>query len=94
MSLTHFLIAKLSRVDADFARRAMSTAQAQDEIDAPRSVEFSRGPGAMAYALALFIHRKPAHFYVGLTGLVVFALFMLTHFVTFLVQWGIELHGR
>jgi hypothetical protein len=94
MSLTRFLIAKLSRVDDDFARRAMSTAQAQDEIDAPRPREFSDDPGAMAYALALFINHKPVHFYLGLMGLVVFTLYILVRFGTFLVEWGVHLDGR
>jgi hypothetical protein len=94
MSLTPLLIAKLSRVDRDVARRAMSTARAQDEIDAPRPDEFVRGPGAMAYALALFISRKPIHFYVGLIGLIAFPAYMLVEVATFLFDWGMHFYGR
>jgi hypothetical protein len=94
MSLTRFLIAKLSGVDEEFARRAMSTAQAQDEIEAPPPREFSRGAGAMAYALALFINRRPVHFYLGLTGLLVFVLYIAGRVACFLFEWGVHLHGR
>ena len=93
MSLTHFLIAKLSRVNDDFARRAMSTAQAQDEMDATPPREFSRGSGAMAYALALFINRRPVHFYLGLTGLIAFTLYILGRVAAFLVEWGVHRYG-
>lgn len=42
-------------------------------------VEFHRGRRAMAYALALLIVRKPVHFYVGLTGLVIFPIYIAWH---------------
>jgi hypothetical protein len=94
MSLTPFLIAKLSRVEADVARRALSTARAQDEIDAPQPEEFSRGASAMAYAMALFITRRPVHFYLGLTGLIVFAVYSLARVSTVLIEWGIHAYGQ
>ncbi|SDR54890.1 hypothetical protein SAMN05443245_7532 [Paraburkholderia fungorum] len=93
MSLTRFLIAKLARVDEDFAGRAISTAHAQDELNTSPPREFARGAGAMAYALALFIHRKPVHFYVGLTGLIIFPLYMLGRIAAFLVEWGVHHYG-
>jgi hypothetical protein len=87
MSLTVLLIAKLSRVDPEIARRAMTTAGAQDDMDAPVPEEFSRGRNAMAYALALFANRRPVHFYVGLGGLLAF-------FVYLLVRVGIHFYGQ
>jgi hypothetical protein len=93
MSLRLFLIAKLSRVDSGVARRALSTAMAQDEVDAPRPEEFSRGAGAMAYAMALFIIRRPVHFYLGLTGLIVFPLYMLGRLGAVLIEWGVHRYG-
>jgi hypothetical protein len=83
MSPTVFLIAKLTRVDPATARRAISTASAQDEPDAPPPAEFARGPGAMVYALAMFAGRRPLHFYVGLFGLAVFPLYLLTRLVEY-----------
>jgi hypothetical protein len=94
MSLTLFLITKLSRVEPELARRAMSTATSQDEVDAPRPAEFSRGSGAMAYALALFVSRRPVHFWLGLTGLVVFPVYILARIVTNLLEWGVHTYGQ
>ena len=94
MSLTPFLIAKLSRVEIDFARRALSTARAQDEIEAPRPDEFSRGAGARAYGMALFISRRPVHFYLGMSGLIVFPLYIVSRFVPALMGWGMHAYGR
>lgn len=76
MSLTRFLIRTLARVDDDVARRVMSTASAQDDANAPVPAEFARGRNAMAYALALFVGRRPLHFYVGLFGLVAFPSYL------------------
>jgi hypothetical protein len=94
MSLTSFLIAKLSRVDEDLARRAVSTARAQDEIDAPPPDEFRRGAGARAYAMALYISRRPVHFYVGMFGLVLFPIYVLSRFVPELIECGMHAYGR
>jgi hypothetical protein len=94
MSPTLFLIAKLSRVEPEVARRAMSTATSQDEVDAPRPAEFSRGSGAMAYALALFVSRRPVHFWLGLTGLVAFPIYILARIVTNLLEWGVHTYGQ
>ena len=94
MSPTLFLIAKLSRVDPEVARRAMSTATSQDEVDAPRPAEFSRGSGAMAYALALFVSRRPVHFWLGLTGLIAFPIYILARIVTNLMEWGVHTYGQ
>ncbi|WP_261530747.1 hypothetical protein [Burkholderia multivorans] len=76
MSLTRFLIRTLARVDDDVARRVMSTASAQDNASASVPAEFARGRNAMAYALALFVDRRPLHFYVGLFGLVAFPAYL------------------
>ncbi|TDN59025.1 hypothetical protein [Paraburkholderia sp. BL10I2N1] len=93
MSLTLYLIAKLSRVEVDVAHRAMTTAGAQDEMDAPVPAEFARGPNAMAYALALFISRKPVHFYVGLAGLTAFPAYLLIRLGGYLAQLSWSGHG-
>ncbi|MGF6915946.1 hypothetical protein [Paraburkholderia sp. 40] len=94
MSLTPFLIAKLSRVDPDLARRALSTARAQDVMDESRPDEFSRGDGARAYGMALYIARMPVHFYVGMFGLILFPLYMLSRVVPVLIEWGMQAYGR
>ncbi|MGF6836466.1 hypothetical protein QF001_000333 [Paraburkholderia youngii] len=93
MSLTPFLIAKLSRVEPDVVRRAMSTASAIDEIEGGRPPEFSRGPNAMAFALALFVARRPVHFYLGLAGLVGFPVYLLVRIGSFLIGW-VHIHGQ
>jgi hypothetical protein len=90
MSLTIWLIAKLSRVDSDLARRALSTARAQDEIDAPAPVDLARGTGAMAYGLALFVSRRPVQFYVGLIGLVAFFCYMGSRLAIAAYDFGIH----
>jgi len=94
MSLTPILIAKLSRVDLDVARRALGTANSQDRLDESRPAEFSRGAGARAYGMALFISRRPVHFYAGMFGMILFPLYMLWQFVPELVQWGMQAYGR
>ncbi|MDQ7980310.1 hypothetical protein QYH69_24020 [Paraburkholderia sp. SARCC-3016] len=94
MSLTIWLIAKLSRVDADLARRALSTARAQDEIDAPAPADLERGGGAMAYGLALFVSRRPVHFYVGLLGLLAFFGYMFSRFALAAYEFGIHQYGQ
>ena len=94
MSLTPFLIAKLSRVDQDLALRALSTARAQDVLDESRPGEFSRGAGARAYGMALFISRRPVHFYVGMFGLILFPLYMLSRLLPVLIEWGVHAYGR
>ncbi|MGF6652885.1 hypothetical protein OKW34_003474 [Paraburkholderia youngii] len=94
MSLTPFLIAKLSRVEPDVVRRAMSTASAIDEIEGGRPAEFSRGPNAMAFALALFVARRPVHFYLGLAGLIGFPVYLLVRIGSFLIGWGMHIHGQ
>ncbi|APA90382.1 hypothetical protein BJG93_32830 (plasmid) [Paraburkholderia sprentiae WSM5005] len=94
MSVTLFLIAKLSRVEPDIARRAMSTASAIDEMEGGRPAEFSRGPNAMAFALALFVARRPVHFYLGLAGLVGFPVYILVRIGSFLIEWGMHAYGQ
>ncbi|RKT10583.1 hypothetical protein B0G69_8013 [Paraburkholderia sp. RAU2J] len=94
MSLTPFLIAKLSRVDLDLAQRALSTARAQDVMDESRPAEFTRGAGARAYGMALFISRRPAHFYLGMFGLILFPLYMMSRLLPVLIEWGAHAYGR
>jgi hypothetical protein len=94
MSLTPFLIAKLSTVEPDVVRRAISTASAIDEIEGERPAEFSRGPNAMAFALALFVKRRPVHFYLGLAGLIAFPIYILVRIASFLIEWGMHFHGQ
>ena len=43
--------------------------------------------------MALFISRRPVHFYAGMFGLILFPLYMLWQFVPELVQWGMS-YGR
>ena len=84
MSRIVFLIAKLAKVDPDVARRAMSTAKSQDDPLEPPPGEFTRGGAAMVYGLSMFVIRKPLHFYIGLVGLVIFPIYLLTQFVGYL----------
>jgi hypothetical protein len=71
----------------------MTTAGAQDEIDAQVPSEFSRGQNAMAYALALFIRRQPVHFYLGLIGLIVFPVYILIRLGLYLTHLAGGGHG-
>jgi hypothetical protein len=87
MSRTVWLIAKLSRVEDTVARRALSTAQSQDEMSAAPPAGFARGREALAYALAIFIVRKPVHFYLGMAGLFIFPLYLL-------IQVGTHFYGK
>lgn len=87
MSLTVWLIAKLSRVEEAVARRALGTAQSQDEMSAAAPGDFARGREALAYALAIFITRKPVHFYLGLAGLVIFPVYLL-------IEVGAHFYGK
>ncbi|WP_321896719.1 hypothetical protein [Burkholderia cepacia] len=77
MSLTHILIRTLTRVDDHTVHRAITTAAAQDDPAARPPQEFQQGRNAMAYALAMFIDRRPARFYVGLAGLIVLPIYLL-----------------
>lgn len=65
MSLTVTIIAKLSRVDSDMARRALNTASAFDEPDATPPEEFTWGAGARCYALASIAVNRPQLFWGG-----------------------------
>ena len=71
----------------------MTTAGAQDEMDDPVPDEFARGSNAMAYALALFINRKPVRFYVGLAGLIAFPTYILIRLGGYLAQLLGSVHG-
>jgi hypothetical protein len=86
MSLTATLIAKLSGLDEADAARALSTAAAQDDLSAPAPREFSRGPGARAYGLAVVIVRNPLRFWIGLVGLIAFPAYLI-------FRIGASLHG-
>ncbi|AIV73663.1 hypothetical protein X994_6433 (plasmid) [Burkholderia pseudomallei] len=77
MSLTHFLIRTLTRLDDHTVDRVISTAAAQDEPTAPPPAEFRQGRNAMAYALATFIGRRPLQFYVGLSGLIALPIYLV-----------------
>ncbi|MFC0402962.1 hypothetical protein [Paraburkholderia rhizosphaerae] len=94
MSLTIWLIAKLSRVDTGLARRALSTARAQDEIDAPAPTDLKHGAGAMAYGLALFVSRRPVHFYAGLAGLMAFFGYMFARIAVWAYDFGMHHYGQ
>ena len=87
MSRTVWLIAKFSRVEDQVARRALSTARSQDEMSAAAPSDFARGREALAYALAIFIVRKPVHFYLGMAGLLIFSLYLL-------IQVGAHFYGK
>lgn len=78
----------------DIARRALSTARAQDVLDETRPGEFSRGAGARAYGMALFISSRPVHFYLGMFGLIVFPLYILSRLAPVLIEWGSQAYGR
>ncbi|BDC45369.1 hypothetical protein [Paraburkholderia terrae] len=66
MSLTVTIIAKLSGVDVDTARRALDTASAFDEPGATPPAEFTWGAGARCYALASISLYRPQLFWGGL----------------------------
>ncbi|MGG2041451.1 MULTISPECIES: hypothetical protein [unclassified Burkholderia] len=81
MSLTHFLIRTLARLDDHTVRRVIATAAAQDEPTAQPPMEFRQGRNAMAYALAGFIARRPLQFFVGLSGLIAFPIYLVGRLV-------------
>jgi hypothetical protein len=87
MSRIVFLLAKLARVDLDVARRALTTAKAQDDPGAPPPAEFARGRNAMVYALAIMSVRKPVHLYVGVFGLVAFPIYLASRAVEYFCGW-------
>ncbi|SAL48377.1 hypothetical protein AWB68_02366 [Caballeronia choica] len=83
MSLTVTIIAKLSGVDSDTARRALHTAGAFDDPSAMPPEEFTYGAGARCYALATIADYRPMLFWGGLGAivaiLVLFAVRLLHH---------------
>lgn len=82
MSLTVTIIAKLSRVDSDMARRALNTASAFDEPDATPPEEFTWGAGARCYALASIAVNRPQLFWGGvlaITAIPLLAVVRLIH---------------
>ncbi|KKI39275.1 hypothetical protein VI03_08510 [Burkholderia vietnamiensis] len=87
MSLTHFLIRTLTRLDDNTVSRVISTAAAQDEPTAPPPAEFRQGRSAMAYALAIFISRRPVRFYVGLSGLIALPIYLVGTLVGDFYGW-------
>jgi len=62
----------------------MSTAKSQDDPDARPPPEFASSSGAMVYGLAMFACRRPAHFYLGLCGVVSFPAYLLIHLAGYL----------
>ncbi|AJW93696.1 hypothetical protein QHI69_37305 [Burkholderia gladioli pv. gladioli] len=87
MSLTHFLIRTLTRLDGHTVARVISTAAAQDEPTAQPPAEFRQGRTAMAYALATFIGRRPVQFYVGLSGLIALPIYLVGTLVGDFYGW-------
>lgn len=77
MSLTATIIATLSAVDANLARRALDTARAFDEPDATPPEEFTHGDGARCYALASISLHRPHLFWGGLAAAVTIPVLML-----------------
>jgi len=71
MSLTVSIIAKLSGVDFDTARRACNTVGAFDDPGAEPPEEFSHGGGARCYALATLSDQRPLLFWGGLSAVFV-----------------------
>jgi hypothetical protein len=71
MSLTVTLIAKLSGVDENMARRACDTAAAFDGMNMSPPEEFASGAGARCYALAAIAEYRPPLFWGGLAALIV-----------------------
>ncbi|OBR53999.1 hypothetical protein [Paraburkholderia tropica] len=86
MSLTTTLIAKLSGLDEVDAARVLLSVRAQDDLRASPPVEFRRGRFARAWALAVVLSRNPVRFWIGLTGLVAFPVYLL-------LEVGAWLHG-
>jgi len=86
MSLTTTLIAKLSGLEEADAARVLSSVRAQDDLQAPPPAEFRRGRAARAWALAVVMSRNPARFWVGMSGLIAFPVYLLC-------EIGAWLHG-
>lgn len=83
MSLTVTIIAKLSGVDSDTARRALHTAGAFDNPSAMPPEEFTYGAGARCYALATIAAYRPLLFWGGFAAIIavpmLFAVRLLHH---------------
>ncbi|MBB2984229.1 hypothetical protein FHX57_007360 [Paraburkholderia tropica] len=86
MSLTTTLIAKLSGLDEAHAARVLLSVRAQDDLQAPPPAEFGRGRPARAWALAVVMSRNPVRFWVGMSGLIAFPVYLLC-------EIGAWLHG-
>jgi len=89
MSLTVSIIAKLSGVDFDTARRACNTVGAFDEPGAEPPAEFSEGRGARCYALATMSNQRPLLFWGGL--LAAFVVIPVLVIVKLLAVFGVSL---
>jgi hypothetical protein len=87
MSRIVFLLAKLAKVEPDVARRALTTAKAQDDPLAPPPAEFARGRNAMVYALATMKVRKPLHLHIGAFGLVAFPIYLAIRAGEYFCGW-------
>jgi hypothetical protein len=81
MSLTVTIIANLSRVDSDTARRALDTAGAFDEPGATPPEEFTWGAGARCYALASIAVNRPQLFWGGLLAIAVVPLLFVVRLI-------------
>ncbi|MGF6870761.1 hypothetical protein OKW35_000215 [Paraburkholderia sp. MM5477-R1] len=81
MSLTVTIIAKLSGVDSDMARRALNTASAFDEPDATPPEEFTWGAGARCYALASIVVNRPHLFWGGLLAITSIPLLVVARLI-------------
>jgi hypothetical protein len=89
MSLTVSIIAKLSGVDFDTARRACNTVGAFDEPGAEPPAEFTQGRGARCYALATFSDQRPLLFWGGLFS--AFVVIPVLAIVKLLAVFGVGL---
>jgi hypothetical protein len=89
MSLTVSIIAKLSGVDFDTARRACHTVGAFDEPGAEPPAEFREGGGARCYALATISDHRPLLFWGGLIA--AFVVVPVLVIVKVLAVFGVHL---
>ncbi|CAE6963001.1 hypothetical protein [Paraburkholderia domus] len=71
------VIAKLSRIDEQLARRAWLSAGEADSVENAIPPEFTTGKGARVYALAFVLRHYPLQCGIGTFGLLLFAFYLI-----------------
>jgi hypothetical protein len=71
------VIAKLSRIDEQQARRAWLSASEADSVENTIPPEFAKGKEARAYALAFVLRHYPIQSAIGTFGILLFTFYVI-----------------